>query len=193
MTSPKAMNAARNSSNEKRSPFRTAFMAAALALALPVLSGCAMMSSHEQANTNFFDSVNALEQRVDTLHIGMTKDQVFAALGMNEHDMSTLDRQGIKIALYGSADQVIQGSEAEVRAFFGDMEGYNFTYADIHKDRSFSGLKIKTVGTGYDVDVTLIFKNGELYENPIISGGRVNAIDKDPIIKPNNITGAFIP
>lgn len=193
MTSPKATNPARNSSNNTKQSIRRTFMAAALALAIPVLSGCTMMSSHEQANTNFFGSVDVLEQRVDTLQIGMTKDQVFNALGMSEHDMSTLDRQGIKIALYGSADQIIQGSEAEVRAFFGDMEGYSFTYADIHKDRSFSGLKIKTVGTGYDIDVTLIFKDGELYENPIISGGRVNGIDKDPIIKPNNITGAFIP
>lgn len=170
------------------------FMAAALVTGLFVTTGCSTLNSDIKTNTEYFNSVVTLDDRLDQLEVGMTKEEVFNTLGMNQGDMQSLDRKGIKVALYGSEDQVIQGSEAEVRAFFSDMEGLSFDYENIERKRTFRGLlKIQTEDVGHDLSVTLVFKEGLLYENPVRAGGKVNSTDRDPIIKPNTIIGGIRP
>lgn len=184
-------------SNEQRKanniPLKSIFMATVLAVAVPFMTGCSTLNSDIETNTQYFNDVATLDTRLDALQVGMSKAEVFETLGMDEGDMQSLDRKDIKVALYGSEDQVIQGTEAEVRAFFSDMEGLQFDYENIERKRTFRGLlKIQTEDVGHDLSVTLVFKNGELYENPVRSGGKVNSKDRDPIIKPNNIIGATL-
>lgn len=159
-----------------------------LSSALLTTSACTMIDSRETTNSGAFNGSGDLEARLDTIEVGMSKDDVFNALGLPEQNMQRLNRSEIKAALYGSPDQELEGTEEQVRQFFSDIDGYSFRYRDIDKDRSLTAsFKVKTESEGTDIRVSLIFKQDKLYDKPDLSGGMVNDTDRDPIIKINKI------
>jgi hypothetical protein len=174
--------------NNKKSSVKSLFLGAALIATGPIIGGCAAMDSINETNTAYFESRDEFVDNISKLSVGMTKEEVLSILEMGEGNMKAMERKDIKIALYGSDTQIIDGTESEVRDFFSDLEGYQFDYESILKRRSLSGLlKVKTQSTGFDMSVTLIFKGDKLYENPIVSGGDVNNSEKDPLLKLDNV------
>lgn len=164
-----------------------------LATAVTLVGGCSVIDSHEQTNGNVFNSQQDVRSRLSQLRAGMDKAEVLKTLGVSDKSLQSLDRRGIKVALYGSENQTIQGSEEEVRSFLSGMEGYKFHYKDIDKDRSLSSsFRVKTESKGVDMTVYMVFKNGKLFDTPSVEGGQVRKKESDPIIKLDKIIGGSL-
>jgi hypothetical protein len=164
-----------------------------LSSALLTTGACTVIDSRETTNSGAFNGSGDLETRLNTIQVGMSKDEVFSAIGLPEQRMQRLNRAEIKVALYGSPDQELEGTEEQVRQFFSDIEGYSFRYRDIDKDRSLTAsFKVKTESEGTDMRVSLVFKSGKLYDRPDITGGVVNDTDRDPIIKINRVLSGSV-
>lgn len=165
----------------------------ALASAITVTGGCAVMDSQVQSNADFFSGEEEIRSRISQLEVGMDKQEVFETLGVKAENLHSLDRKGIKIALYGSENQKIDGSEEEVRKFLSDMEGYKLDYKSIDRDRSLSfSFRIKTESTGYDMSIYMVFKNGKLFDKPNVKGGLVNENESDPILRLDKAIGSTL-
>jgi hypothetical protein len=146
------------------------------------LAGCAghapVPGGDDRVNSDFYDSPDDFLRRVRSLHPGMTHAQVFATLGHNPAEMNKLSRAEITGALYGSSSAQFDGTLAEqeqARRFLQSLYGYRLVYADVEREHGFSSpIRIRTEEGGFKYTVLLIFQNGILFDQPILSGGVVN-------------------
>lgn len=171
---------------------RTKNVAAAFALAstMTMVGGCAVINSHEQTNGAAFTGQEEVRDRLSKVEVGMDKEKVFEILGVEPAGLTSLDRKGIKVALYGSENQDIDGTEEQVRSFLSDMEGYKFHYRDVDKKRSLSlSFRVNTKSSGVDMSISMVFKDGKLFDKPNVHGGPVNKKESDPIIRLDKAVG----
>ncbi len=151
----------------------------ALIMTLSV-SGCAgsLPGGSDAVNDSLYDSNANLKEWVDSLEPGMSKPEVFARLGRVERDFRRLDRGEIVGTLFGGKDAGIPihfRTGEDIMQFLNSLEGYRIAYKRVKRKHGFSSLiRIQTDEKGYDYEISLIFKNGQLYQKPFLAGGVVN-------------------
>ena len=153
-----------------------------LVLVSAALAGCAGMlpvpGGDDQQNKALYKSENELKSRVAQLGPGMGKAMVFSILGREERDFIRLDRPAITTALYGGSGAGFSGTleqQEQARQFLQSLEGYKLTYKFVDKDHGFtSPIRVRTEERGYNYTLTLIFQNGILFDQPSLSGGKVD-------------------
>lgn len=146
------------------------------------LTGCSgvlpVPGGDDEENQHFYKSEEELKTLVAQISSGMEKSLVFSILGRQEHDFIKLDRPGIMESLYGGSGGGFSGTLQEreqARLFLQSLEGYRFSFKFINRDLGFSSpIRIKTDQSGYDYTLTLIFREGRLFDQPILSGGVVD-------------------
>lgn len=159
-------------------------------VAVTMTSGCAsghgFRSGSDSTNSSLFAGVSDLETRVAALEPGMTRDAVFDRLGVDRAQMRKLSRQEVTETLYAAAEPELSGGLEEMEAarqFFNSLEGYRLNYRDVDETTGFSLTRVHKTSTGHDMSVTLIFKDGKLYDTPEISGGPVNDTQSTTYLK----------
>ena len=150
-----------------------------LALGLTACAGTMPMpGGAEQVNSKTYTSQQDLLDRVGGLRIGMSESLVLSMLKRQESDLVRLNRPDIMAALYGGNNGGFDGNYEEqekARAFLQSLSGYKLSYVDTRKEHGFSSpIRIKTHESGYNYTLTLIFQNGKLFDQPILSGGLVD-------------------
>lgn len=149
---------------------------------LSVLPGCAgilpVPGGDETTNKDFYKTDQELLDAISKLRPGMAEDEVFSVLEREESDFVKLDRSDIVKALFGGSDvELEQGLERQGpdNHLLQSLYGYRFSFKVVEREHGFSSpIRIRTHESGYSYTVYLIFKDGALYEKPIISGGVVN-------------------
>jgi hypothetical protein len=160
-----------------------AIIAAAL-LSIFLTSGCVGMlpGGSEADNDSFYDSVKELQGWVNDLKPGMKKGEVFARLGRRQEEFERLTRSDIVGVLFGGKDAGIPtgftppGGE-NIARFLNSLEGYRMVYKKVKRKHGFtSPIRVQTDEKGYSYEISLIFKDGRLYEKPFLTGGIVNGV-----------------
>lgn len=147
-----------------------------------VLAGCAgflpVPGGGEAVNRSFYAMPDDLLARLGNMHPGMNEADVYAALGRGKEDMIRLERNQIVTALYGSTSVEFRDGAPEHEEgsrFLQSLYGYRLYYKAVEREHGFSSpIRIRTDESGFDYAVTLIFREGILYERPIVAGGVVN-------------------
>lgn len=109
----------------------------------------------------------------------MTKSQVFNSINRAEEDLIILSRDEIMFNLYGG--QKLEFSQnhdnpLDEREFLKSLTGYKLIFKDIKRKHGLSSpISIRTNEVGFNYVAAFIFKDGILYEKPILSGGSVDA------------------
>ena len=154
-----------------------------------VLSGCAgvlpMPGSSESINRDFYENDVSMKERVLSLREGMTVSEAFAHLGRKESDFIMLDRTQIVAVLYGGQQlEFVQNVSypMQERNFLRGLSGYNLAFKKVKRKHGLSSpISLKTKKMGYSYETNLIFKDGYLFEKPILSGGAVDVISKKTV------------
>ena len=167
-----------------------ALMVAGCSGTLPVPGG------DEQVNSKTYNSRQDLINRVNSLQIGMSESLVLSILKRSESDLTKLSRPEIMTTLYGGNNSGFDGTyeqQEKARTFLQSLTGYKLVYINTEKDHGFSSpIRIKTHESGYSYTLTLIFQNGKLFDQPILSGGEVDNYTSKTIFdyfNPGNIMG----
>ncbi len=167
-----------------------------------ILSGCAgvlpMPGSSESVNRDFYENDINMKERVLSLREGMTTDAVFAHLGRQESDFILLDRTQIVAVLYGGQQlEFVQNVKNPMheRDFLRGLSGYKLIFKKVRRKHGISSpISLRTKEFGYSYETNLIFKDGYLFEQPILSGGAVDVISKKTIfdyMTPATVMGQF--
>lgn len=154
-----------------------AMMVMAASLLLTACVG-ALPGGSEDVNAKFYESDAILKQWVADLQPGMTKAEVFARLGRTQSDFIKLNRGEIVGVLFGSKDMGVpyqqQANDENIQTFLNSLEGYRLMFKSIKKRHGFrSPIRIQTDSKGFDYILNLVFRDGFLYEKPILLGGVV--------------------
>lgn len=160
---------------------RPAIRACLAVLLAGLLAACAghapVPGGNDDLNSKFYSSPADFQHRVNQLRPGMSHGQVFALLGRHAGEMTKLSRAEIMGALYGSQNAQFDGSYHEqerARAFLQTLYGYRLEYAKIDREHGFSSpIRVRTEKHGYRYTLLLVFQNGRLFDQPILSGGVV--------------------
>jgi hypothetical protein len=174
-----------------------ALSAAALALgacagSMPVPGGS------KSINKSCFSSVADMQARVASLTPGMPEGRVLTALCRKKENMARLERREIRIALLGGENvpfsNMDQNSDTElIRSLYGYKVAYKVTK---RKHGFVNPIRIQTNEMGFNYTVTLIFRDGTLFEKPILSGGSVNETSSGTLfdyLTPGTIVNAATP
>lgn len=143
------------------------------------LSGCAgtLPGGGENTNKNFYTSEKELETWMEELQPGMSIPEVFARLGRTKNDFTHLTRSEVVSVLFGGRDSGIPAifrTDEDIQKFLESLEGYKFEYKSIKKKHGFtSPIRIQTDASGFNYTVNLVFRNGLLYQKPMLTGGKV--------------------
>ncbi len=162
--------------------FPQIFHAVMIVTSLLLLGGCAgrfpVPGGSDAVNRTFFSTQEDLLIRLNNIHLNMTEDEVFMALGHDRDDLVRLERNQIVTALYGSTSLQFRDGTPEHESssnFLQSLYGYRMYYKVLDRKHGFSSpIRIRTDETGFDYAVTLVFREGTLYERPILTGGTVN-------------------
>ncbi len=152
-----------------------------LALLVPLgLSSCAgapAPGGTDAINREYFTSAGDLKEKVELLIPGMPEEEVLKTLGVKVTQLTQLDRNGIRKALFGS-DSALPGTpeqQLETQTFLQGAYGYKLDYRDVKRKHGFSSpIRIHTDEHGFSYTVTMVFHTGRLLEKPVLSGGVVN-------------------
>jgi len=151
------------------------------------LAGCAgtLPGGTETVNENLFDDTKMLQQWVDSLQPGMSKGEVFARLGRLERDFTRLDRSQIIGVIFGGEDAGIPShfqADEQILAYLESLEGYRLQFRRVKRKHGIaSPIRLQTNENGFDYRLSLVFKNGALYQKPFLAGGVVNDIETQTI------------
>ena len=159
----------------------TAMMTALIAMALCLcLSGCvgALPGGSESINKSYYDTHADLEAWVDSLQAGMSKEETFARLGRVEKNFKRLTRSQIVGTLFGGEDAGIPvhfHTDESILAFLESLEGYRIEHKNVKRRHGLASIiRLQTDSKGYDYTLSLIFKEGKLYQKPYLTGGQIN-------------------
>jgi len=132
----------------------------------------------EDVNETCFSSVADMQKRILEVSPGMPEGQVLAHLCRKKEALTRLDRREIRIALLGGDNVLFSGMDAETDShLIQSLYGYKLAYKSVNRKHGFlSPIRIRTDETGFNYTVMLIFRDGKLFENPILSGGIVNNV-----------------
>lgn len=151
------------------------------------MSGCAgtLPGGTDTVNENLFDDTKLLEQWVESLEPGMSKGEAFARLGRLERDFTRLDRSQIIGVIFGGEDAGIPthfNSNEDILVYLQSLEGYRLHFRRVKRKHGIaSPIRLQTNENGFDYNLSLIFKNGVLYQKPFMAGGVVNDIETQTI------------
>jgi hypothetical protein len=157
----------------------TGFLLVLLMTAL-LLSGCAgaLPGGTDAVNKSYYDSNTDLENWVNSLETGMPREEVFARLGRTQKDFRRLARSEIVGVLFGGEDAGIPVhfyTDENILAFLDSLDGYRIEYKTVKRKHGFaSPIRMQTDAKGFDYSLSLIFKEGKLYQKPHLTGGQVN-------------------
>jgi len=131
----------------------------------------------DTTNSDFYKNEAQFHEKMKELHTGMSESDVFKHLGRDADDLHKLDREATIAALYGREASSIKNlsySATEAPVFIDSLSGYMFYYKNVERKHGFTTpWRVKTTEKGYNYTVKLIFKDGHLYEKPILSGGEI--------------------
>jgi len=148
------------------------FMFTACAGIMPLPGG------KDTINHAFYETDIDLKSRIVSLEEGMPRDEVFAFLERHEEDFILLDRQQIVTTLYGGQQvAAVQSVNSPVysRKTLQALTGYKLMFKKVKRKHGVSSpIAMRTNETGYSYTATFIFKDGALYEKPVLSGGAVD-------------------
>jgi len=151
------------------------------------MAGCAgtLPGGTETVNENLFDDIHTLKEWVDSLEPGMSKGEVFARLGRLERDFTRLDRSQIIGVIFGGEDAGIPAhfkTDEDILHYLESLEGYRVQYRRVKRKHGLASIiRLQTDESGYDYSLSLIFKNGVLYQKPFLAGGLVNDTETQTI------------
>ena len=147
-----------------------------------MLSGCAgimpLPGGKDTINHAFYKTDIDLKSRIASLEEGMPRDEVFAFLERHEDDFILLSREEIVTNLYGG--QPIAGVQSVSSPIYSRetlqaLTGYKLMFKKVKRKHGVSSpIAMRTNETGYSYTAIFIFKNDELYEKPVLSGGAVD-------------------
>lgn len=152
----------------------------ALLMAVFLLSGCAgtLPGGSDAVNKSFYSSNTDLEAWVDSLEPGMPREEVFARLGRTPKDFRRLARSEIVGILFGGEDAGIPVhfyTDENILAFLESLEGYRIEYKSVKRRHGLtSPIRMQTDAKGFDYSLSMVFKDGKLYQKPYLAGGQVN-------------------
>lgn len=144
------------------------------------LGGCAgtLPGGSDSINKSFYDSNADLESWVNSLEVGMSREETFARLGRVQKDFRRLARNEIVGVLFGGEDAGIPVhfyTDENILSFLDSLEGYRIEYKIVKRKHGFTSLiRVQTDAKGFDYRLNLIFKDGKLYQKPFLTGGQVN-------------------
>lgn len=145
-----------------------------------MLSACVGMlpGGSDAENKSLYDKNTEIMEWIDSLEPGMGKGEVFARLGRVQKDFQRLTRSEVVGVLFGGKDAGIpehfQASE-DIMAFLESLEGYRMNYKDVRRKHGFSSpIRVQTDAKGVEYSLSLVFKNGVLFQKPYVTGGVVN-------------------
>ncbi|TAL27736.1 MAG: hypothetical protein EPN97_16720 [Alphaproteobacteria bacterium] len=158
----------------KRNLMAASFMAFFLALSactsvVPVPGGT------DANNENYFKSADDLREHVGKLQAGMEEAAVFSALERERNDFLQLNPEDVwRLAL---SRGVVAGGDNPVAGAPGALTGYRLRYKSVTRRHGMSSpIRIRTDESGFSYELTLLFRNGRLLDNPVLSGGAVNEV-----------------
>ncbi len=171
-------------------------------IAATLLGACAgtlpVPGGSEAVNETCFNSTSDMEVRLAGLSPGILEDEVLAGLCRKKESLPRLDRRDIRIALLGGENIPFSAAQQTgEQDLMHSLYGYKLNFKSIKRKHGFtSPIRIRTDESGFDYSVTLIFKDGKLYEKPILSGGIVNSSNSGTLfdfITPGTIINRAIP
>lgn len=129
-------------------------------------------------NDSFYESNTELKAKLEDLKAGMTEKVVFAKLERHKDELLKLNRQSIIAAMYGGQNSPYTLGSA-INPYkdinIKSLTGYELKYRIVKLKHGLkSPISIRTDEVGFDYSATLIFKDGILFEEPIIAGGMID-------------------
>lgn len=151
------------------------------------LTACAgtLPGGTETVNEKFFADHTLFEQWVNSLQPGMSKGEVFARLGRLERDFTRLDRSQVIGVIFGGEDAGVPAqfqTQEDILHYLESLEGYRLHFRRVKRKHGIaSPIRLQTNENGFDYQLSLVFKNGVLYQKPFMAGGVVNDIETQTI------------
>ena len=145
------------------------------------VTGCAgtLPGGNDNVNKKYYNSEKQLEVWMDELRPGMSEAEVFARLGRSRKDFTHLTRSETISVLFGGRDSGIPDifrTDEDIQKFLASLDGYKFEYKSVQRKHGFtSPIRIQTDANGFNYTVNLVFRNGLLFEKPVLTGGKVNS------------------
>lgn len=143
-------------------------------------------------NEKFYKSKDEFLQKLDRLQAGMTEQDVFSTLGRQPRELVRLKRDEIVMALLG-ADNITFKDGLQDKDLLQSLYGYRLNYKRVKRVHGFSSpIRIRTNEDGFDYNAVLIFREGHLFEKPILTGGVVDATSSKTffdLLSPSTIFG----
>jgi len=147
------------------------------------LMGCAAIlpvpGGGETINKDFYESGAEMKQLVSEVKKGASKEDVFEHLKRSEDHFILLTREQIMSNLYGGQNlEFVQNKKTPLkeRNFLQDLKGYQLVFRKVKRKHGVhTPVSMRTNEYGYGYTATFIFKNDVLYEDPVLSGGLIDA------------------
>ncbi len=145
-----------------------------------LLGGCATMKSEQQTNTHLFTGgLTEVSSRVDAITVGMTKQDVLAALKVNPNDMQRLDPAQVSEALYGKTQIIVPfDKREEAMKEQESLTGYRLAIRDVQTKTTLGTTHSKKNHNGYDVAYIFIFRDDVLIKKTEPIGGLIRGADR---------------
>lgn len=148
-----------------------------------ILTGCAgvlpVPGGDKTINKTFYKTDEDLLLALGKVDIGISEEEVFTTLDRKKEDFIKLDRYNILEVLYGGSDTELQqrvAGQNHQNHLLQSLYGYRFSFKSVETGHGLSSpIRLRTDEEGYDYTVSLIFRNGYLFEKPILSGGKVKS------------------
>ncbi|MBI3441689.1 MAG: hypothetical protein HY052_07840 [Proteobacteria bacterium] len=180
----------------KRAPFSIHIITICFAAALAVLTGCEGYApapgGTDEVNSSFYTTKDDFMARLASIVPGMSQEDVLANLGRKEGDLIRLKRDEVLVALLGTNNITLKDNDLgqdQLRSLYG----YKLSYRSVERKHGFaSPIRVQTDEKGFDYTITLIFRDGVLFEKPIITGGVVNSSSTKTffdLLTPGSIAG----
>ena len=170
-------------------------------LASPLLLGACsgilpVPGGGETINRQFYESDKEMKRLVSEVKQGDSKKEVFTHLRRVENDFILLTRDEIMATLYGGQRlEFVQNlsNPLKERSFLQDLRGYRLVFKKVKRKHGIhTPISMRTKEGGYSYAVTFIFKNDALYEDPVLSGGMIDATSTKTVfdyLSPANALG----
>lgn len=157
-------------------------LAAALVAIVLLAGGCAGVApvpgGTDTENLAYYDSKEYLLSLLSTLKPGTPEPVVFQRLDRKRSDFTILKRDEVMTALLGTSNVEVRNSASEQdisNSLLQTLYGYRLNYTNIERRHGFTNpIRIRTDESGFSYTVILIFRQGRLFERPIVTGGIVN-------------------
>lgn len=155
------------------------FAIAALSVFLLALGSCAGLlpapGGTDTINTAFYKTKDDFLSHLDAITSGMTEQEVLDRMGRKKEDMIRLSRDEIVMVLLGTNNVEFKDSQDSDHNFSRSLYGYKLHYKITERKHGFSSpIRITTNEKGFDYVAVFIFRDGVLFENPVLTGGEVN-------------------